>query len=207
MRSKKSSIKIGDVFGRLTIIEIKQQKTKSGHKQYLCHCSCGAEKIVQDGNLRNGHTKSCGCLKQEKNGKQTWTHGLSEHYLYFIYKSIKQRCNNQRNFAYKNYGARGIKLHPNWANNFLLFFDYIMNELGERPTKQHSLDRINNNGNYEPGNLRWALPVEQYNNRRIFNVEIIADIFRILRAKKYNDTAIVDLAIQDIYKLILENRS
>jgi hypothetical protein len=85
--------------------------------------------------------------------------------LYTTWKGIKDRCLRQKNKAYKNYGGRGIKIYDLWVNDYVLFRDYILNNLGERP-EGFSLDRINNDGNYEPNNLRWADASTQYKNQR-----------------------------------------
>jgi hypothetical protein len=89
-------------------------------------------------------------------------HGKSYSREYQAWKAIKARCNNPKSKPYKGYGGRGIKLHEPWNQSFQSFFDYI----GERPSKKHSIERINNNGNYEPGNVIWSIQKQQSNNRR-----------------------------------------
>jgi AraC-like DNA-binding protein len=100
-----------------------------------------------------------------KGRPQFLTHGKANHYLYSVYKGIKNRCFNIKSTSYKNYGARGITLYKEWSENFELFYEYVLNNLGERP-KGYSLDRINNEGNYEPNNIRWASASEQSQNTR-----------------------------------------
>jgi hypothetical protein len=129
-------------------------------RQGLYKCDCGKEYIKRLDN----NAKSCGCLNyQSING---FKHGLSNTYLYETWSSIKQRCYNRNNKDFKYYGGRGIGLSKEWYNNFELFYNYIIENLGLRPTKQHSIDRIDNNEHYVPGNLKWSTKSEQVNNRR-----------------------------------------
>jgi hypothetical protein len=103
-------------------------------------------------------------------------HGMSRTSLYKALYSMKGRCFNKQNPEYSNYGGRGISVCEEWKLNFIAFSDYISATLGPRPSSRHSLDRINNDGNYEPGNLRWATPSEQNSNRRHAN---LAEIERL----------------------------
>lgn len=105
------------------------------------------------------------------------SHGLSRHYFYRLWNNIKQRCYNPKNQWHYNYGGRGIDLYAPWRKSFIAFRDSLIAEIGERPDKSYSLDRINNDGNYEPGNLRWATRKEQSENSR-------PKIFKIPRYKK-----------------------
>ncbi len=93
-----------------------------------------------------------------------YKHGMTGINEYIAWKSMKQRCYNKNIKAYNDYGGRGIIVCDEWLNDFIAFFNYI----GVKPNKEYSLDRINNNGNYEPGNVRWANKTDQINNRRIF---------------------------------------
>jgi hypothetical protein len=92
-------------------------------------------------------------------------HGSKPWYLYCIYNSIKDRTNNPKNIRFSDYGGRGIKMYPSWQNSFIAFREYILTNLGERPDG-YSIDRVDNNGSYEPGNLRWATPQQQAINQR-----------------------------------------
>jgi len=112
--------------------------------------------------LRSGHTKSCGCLSGETTAIRNTTHGLSKNPLYGLWIKVKDRCSNQNCEDYKYYGARGIKVCDRWLNSFPNF----LADMGPRPSRSHSIDRINTNGNYEPGNCRWATPLQQNSNRR-----------------------------------------
>jgi hypothetical protein len=168
MARQKIEVKIGDKYGRLTIFqEVEKYILPSGKsiRQFRCSCVCGNEKNILLTNLRKGYTTSCGCFNKEnmKNlAKDTLTkHGKVCHTLYATWVEMKQRCSNPNNKNYKDYGGRGIKVCDRWINSFPNFLE----DMGERPNK-HSIDRINNDGNYEPSNCRWATDEQQKNNRR-----------------------------------------
>ena len=124
----------------------------------LYRCFCGKEFEARVSNVKSGNTKSCGCL----NGGVK--HGYSGSLIYQTWGKIKRRCYNPNSKAYQWYGAIGIKMYEGWLNNPLAFIDYV-SHLPGYGVKGLTLDRINNNGNYEPGNLRWATWVEQANNK------------------------------------------
>lgn len=94
------------------------------------------------------------------------TYAKDEIYIRRLWTRIKQRCKNPKYTDYPNYGGRGISVHPDWENSGRVFVDWILNNIGHRPSPHHSLDRINNDGNYEPGNVRWATTSEQNKNKR-----------------------------------------
>lgn len=146
----------GERFGRLVVQ--RKEKLPGWGTRWLCLCDCGREKLVLGSNLDKGNTKSCGCLHDEVRR----THQMSKSDIYAIWKSMRQRCNNSRAAGFENYGGRGIKVFPEWEIRFESFRDYI----GPRPSKGHTLDRINNDGNYEPGNVKWATWQEQHANKR-----------------------------------------
>jgi hypothetical protein len=130
---------------------------------WLCKCDCGGEARVKSHNLLHGDTRSCGCLQREvrkSSGKQAITHGMSYSPEYRAWGDMRRRCVDVNFPEYKNYGGRGISVCPEWQTFEQFFFD-----MGTRPSDRHSLDRINNDGNYEPGNCRWASRSQQVSNK------------------------------------------
>jgi hypothetical protein len=147
---------IGVKFGHLTIANI-SPKRKTRKIRVLCLCDCGKTTDIQLGNLVNGHTKSCGCLRAP--------HGQWNTKIWRCWSGIIQRCENINCHHYQNYGGRGITLHEPW-HKFTSFLDYIKQNIGEPPTPEHSIDRIDNNKGYEPGNIKWSTKKEQSSNTR-----------------------------------------
>jgi hypothetical protein len=142
-----------------TVIE--ENKIHRDNKVYLlCKCECGTIKEVIAKNLKSGVSKSCGCLNI-KRLKERATHGKRHTRVWRIWQAMKNRCYNPNVRQYKNYGGRGIKVCDRWRNSFTAFLE----DMGPKPSKKHSLDRINNIGDYEPGNCRWATVKQQNNNR------------------------------------------
>ena len=144
----------GKVFSRLTVIE--RAPTDGRRIKWLCRCSCGKQVIITGENLVSGHTKSCGCLKRDK---QT-THGMSSTPEWNAWVNMRARCTDRTHPKYHRYGGRGISVCPEWVESFVNFFT----DMGYRPSKEHSLDRINNNGNYNKSNCKWSTRKEQQQN-------------------------------------------
>jgi hypothetical protein len=152
----------GQRFGRLIAIQWTGNKDKVGSYLWHCQCDCGNTQIASAGRLRHGAVKSCRC--NQRTGLTRYRHGYRHKQIYHIWCGIIQRCTNPNNKAYKYYGGRGIKICDHWKD-FANFIADITAEIGDRPDDL-SLDRINNNGNYEPGNIRWATRSEQMLNKR-----------------------------------------
>ena len=150
-------------YNRLTPIEIAYKRGRVNY--WLCKCDCGKSVIVREPNIKNGHTKSCGCIRVERMKLENpkYNHGLRYHRLNSIWRGMKTRCYNQKSLEYSNYGGRGIKVCDEWKNDFKAFYDWAMSN-GYRDNL--TIDRINPFGNYEPSNCRWATYEEQAKNKR-----------------------------------------
>jgi len=170
----------GKKFGKLTVIKLDHKEQvylsngyKNGYRYfYLCRCECGNEKIIQDSSLISGKTKSCGCLLKENKaiGELNKTHNQTKTRLYKIWQKMKERCYNKNNNRYYCYGQRGIKVCNEWLNDFVLFYNWAINN-GYKDNL--TIDRIDVNGNYEPDNCRWLTNKEQSQNRRSnFNITL-----------------------------------
>lgn len=158
-------IPAGTRFGRWQTVQDFNESITSATR-LLCRCECGTEKAVRYANIRTGATQSCGCLKSEVTTARNTTHGTGyESYQYILWRRIKTKCLAPTSKDYQYYGGRGITMHTSWIHDFPAFAAYIDGALGPRPDGG-SLDRVDNEGNYEPGNLRWATRSEQALNRR-----------------------------------------
>lgn len=151
----------GLVFGRLTVLaRSTNADSRQGQVQWRCRCLCGREVIVRSQRLRTGVTRSCGCLHNEELRERATTHGLRRSREWSIWQNAKRRCFDPTSKHYPRYGGRGITMCAAWRNDFETF----LRDVG--PCQPGlSLDRINNDGNYQPGNVRWATAREQASNQ------------------------------------------
>lgn len=164
----------GQRFGRLIALQDVGVK-KDRHHIWRCICDCGAITEVAINQLTMGKTQSCGCLQRETASIKNTTHGMRRHYekprLYRIWLSMKDRCYNSNNKCFNSYGGRGITVCDEWKNDYIAFYEWAMKN-GYADTL--SIDRINNDGNYEPENCRWATSAEQSRNtsrNRIYQID------------------------------------
>jgi hypothetical protein len=159
----------GKRFGRLTAIKV-HHRNDLKQLVWLCKCDCGNKHLTVVSNLKNGHTRSCGCLRKEEHHARHLKHGeIVKHKPspeYQTYNNAKGRCNNPKNSVYRYYGGRGIQF-------LFTSFEQFLADVGRRPSPKHSIDRINNNGHYEPGNMRWATRSEQVRNRRAAKLALL----------------------------------
>lgn len=164
-------------YNLLTIID--ETKIKKGNCFYLtCKCDCGTIKEINIKNLKSGQSKSCGCIRRNKLITRNLKHGKRFSRTWRIWQAMKNRCYNKNTIQYKNYGGRGIKVCDKWLNDFNSFY----NDVGEAPLGR-SLDRINNDGNYEPKNVKWSTSIEQGRNKstnRKINGVCISEISKSL---------------------------
>lgn len=150
----------GQRFTRLVVVS-RAASDKNGNARWYCQCDCGSTTVSSGFTLRNGEAKSCGCLTTEQLVTRNTRHERCGTPEYSIWAGMLQRCLNEKCQAYVWYGARGIKVCDRWRS-----FDAFYADMGDRPSRRHSLERTNNEGDYEPGNVVWGTPEEQHNNKR-----------------------------------------
>lgn len=152
---------IGKCFGRWMVTDY--AASVNGKARLVCKCECGTIRNIDKYSLTHNGTNSCGCLQKEQPNRKK--HGMSKATIHRTWRNMKDRCYNKNNKEYSDYGGRGIKVCERWLDNFEAFYSDVSsllhyNEMG------YSIDRIDNNGNYEPNNVQWATKTEQNKNKR-----------------------------------------
>lgn len=154
----------GQRFGRLTAL--RDVGRRGRRRLWHCRCECGSVTTVVGSDLRSGNTQSCGCLQRERTRVASTTHGFASrnraHRPYRTWKGMWERCTNPNHVAFARYGGRGIKVCDRWKS-----FPAFLADMGEKPSPQHTLDRVDNDGPYSLANCRWATPSEQSKNQRV----------------------------------------
>lgn len=160
--------KLQSKYGYLTVLKTYTKKTNSGKfRMYAdCLCDCGKLRVIVVTSLKNGQTKSCGCYHKEQLSKTKFKHGDAKSKEYCSWTHMVKRCQDKNCKDYFRYGGRGIIVCERWIRSYVNF----LTDMGRAPSAFHTLDRIENSGNYEPGNVKWSTKKEQANNRRTSKV-------------------------------------
>lgn len=184
---------IGNRYGKLVVSDLSDRK-----RHYKCKCDCGREVVVLKYNLLKGNSTSCGCVRLKQKGLSTKY--PSEH---SSWAKMIRRCTNQDDRSYKDYGGRGIKVCEPWRNSF----EQFLKDMGPRPSMLYSIDRINNDGDYEPSNCRWATRKTQANNCRknhyvtykgeTLSLAEVSDKYGIARTTLINRVNLLGWSIED----------
>lgn len=197
---------VGAKFGRYTVIKTYVEefwvggKTNKFKKRTVatCVCECGKENNIPLNRLKLGNTKSCGCYNRELTAQRNYKHGFGLHPLKSTYFAMLRRCNDPKHRAYKNYGARGIKVCEEWQNNIGSFINWAENN---GYVKGLQLDRIDNDGHYEPSNCRFIKVKENLNNRRN-TIRINGMLFNDFLARASQETGIPADTLRSRYFLL-----
>ncbi len=160
--------------GRLTVL--RRVGTQNRKATWACVCDCGTERVISGSDLRSGNTISCGCFHFERQKAVPRTHGERDSVEYGIWTGMHQRCSNPNVAAFPRYGGRGIRVAPVWDD-----FEVFLKDVGRRPSQEHSIDRVDNNRGYEPGNVRWATRHEQARNTRRARILTVGGVVKSLR--------------------------
>lgn len=156
-KTQRLDIQIGEKYNNLTII--KEVEKRNNRRHFLCKCDCGNEKIIRIDGITSGHAKTCGCLQLQVAKK----HGFFGTRIYQTWVQMKARCFNEQHKHYKDYGGRGITVCDEWKDDFMTYYYW---SIDNGYAENLSIDRIENDGNYEPSNCRWVSMQMQANNKR-----------------------------------------
>jgi hypothetical protein len=170
---------VGLRFGNLVVLR-PLEKVNRLPRQFECKCDCGVITKTTKSQLEHGNAKSCGCEKRMRLGNATRRHGLSDTKVHVAWQTMRRRCTAKTNKKYPIYGGRGIKVCERWS-----VFEKFLEDMGYPPSVNHSIDRIDVNGDYEPGNCRWATPTQQVRNRT--NTIFITHLGRTKPLKEWCD--------------------
>lgn len=153
----------GRQFGRLAVVRLAEKR--NGRTMWQCRCECGTVKDVQSAQLKGSRTTSCGCQRSENMVARNLKHGMGGKDRppeFTVWLNMRTRCFSPSDKKYADYGGRGITVEEPWASDFAAFY----RDMGPRPARGYEIDRINNDGNYKPGNCRWVPHIDNVNNRR-----------------------------------------
>lgn len=154
------SATIGERFGRLVVVA-EVERSAHGKPRVLVRCDCGGERVVLLPSLRSGRTTSCGCVRREVAAARATKHGMYGSHEHVVWRHMIARCENPNEQRFNRYGGRGIRVCDRWRTSFEAF----LADVGRAPTRAHEIDRIDVNGHYEPGNVRWAKRKQQARNK------------------------------------------